>query len=494
MRTHPNEPSQAPWILGLRGSPLEAPENTLVSLRRALELGLDGFACDVRACRGGDLVLLRDETLARTTDGEGPLAGHGLPELSRLDAGGWFGARFRGEPLPLLEEALELGGEGPGRQPLRLLLPGERGLVREIARAAGGEPARRRAVRVASARLEDCLEAREAGLTPILVLDPGLEGLERAREARLDACAVPRGAWPAEAAAFEGERWSLAADEPDDLLSACRGGLLGLATREPLRALAARALVALAPADRGPHPVVAPVLEVDGRGLSPGAGEWCGTWQDEARARNPFPFPVEVTLGLLPRHGAFEVEGLPARRRLARGAELALRFRLTGGSWRPGGDPCLVALYRWRSAKGRPSGSLLLDAPLRRERSVRVERVARRLPLLCETPGEAPASMTLRRQGGCVLLAIENAGGLEDAHAIVLLDGRVRRGGRGVRARLPEDFDARAGGVGFCCGIEGRWRGRPVLRRWSGGLPDDGTAGSPGRLLPLSRAQGAFRT
>ena len=42
-----------PWILGHRGSPLEAPENTLSSMRQALELGLDGFEYDLRACASG---------------------------------------------------------------------------------------------------------------------------------------------------------------------------------------------------------------------------------------------------------------------------------------------------------------------------------------------------------------------------------------------------------------------------------------------------------
>ena len=82
-----------PWILGHRGSPREAPENTLVSLRRALELGLDGVEYDVHGTRDGEPVLIHDETLDRTTDGRGPVAELGMPELAGLDAGGWFGAR-----------------------------------------------------------------------------------------------------------------------------------------------------------------------------------------------------------------------------------------------------------------------------------------------------------------------------------------------------------------------------------------------------------------
>src|SRR5262245_38511469 len=99
-----------PWILGHRGAPREAPENTLTSLRRALELGLDGVEYDVHAAQGGEPVLIHDETLDRTTDLSGPVAARALSELVHADAGGWFARRFVGEPVPLLEEALELDG------------------------------------------------------------------------------------------------------------------------------------------------------------------------------------------------------------------------------------------------------------------------------------------------------------------------------------------------------------------------------------------------
>ena len=52
-----------PYVLGERGAPLEAPENTLAGLRRALEVGADGVACDVRATADDELILLADEDL-----------------------------------------------------------------------------------------------------------------------------------------------------------------------------------------------------------------------------------------------------------------------------------------------------------------------------------------------------------------------------------------------------------------------------------------------
>ena len=95
-----------PWILGHRGSPLEAPENTLVSLRRAIEVGLDGVEYDLHACATGEAVLLHDETLQRTTDAHGPVRLRTLPELFGIDAGGWFHKRFVGEVVARREVEL----------------------------------------------------------------------------------------------------------------------------------------------------------------------------------------------------------------------------------------------------------------------------------------------------------------------------------------------------------------------------------------------------
>jgi hypothetical protein len=96
--------------------------------------------------------------------------------------------------------------------------------------------------------------------------------------------------------------------------------------------------------------------------------------------------------------------------------------------------------------------------------------------------------MVLRRRGRHVFVAIENAGGVESPHAIVHLDGRLLRGGRGVRALLPGDFDARKCGVAFSCGLEGTADGERVVRRWAGGIPDEDGVGAPGRLFSSARA------
>jgi hypothetical protein len=491
-------------VIGLRGSPLEAPENTLASLERALDLGLDGVAYDVRACASGEAVLLLDPTLDRTTDGRGPLVEQTLPEISRLDAGTWFGARFQGEPLALLEEALAVGG-GTGHDPdtaarsgsargtapgrMHLVYLREAGLVSEVARLARNLPPGT-ALRVVSESRETCLEARDAGLESMLSLRDADAGARAfVRDERLTACALPVAAWrrALSTESWDCERWSLGVDEPSQLLAAFRSRLHGIATREPLRALSTRALVACAPDDDGPFPIEAPELPIALGGSSglPGTrGEWCGTWNLDARIRNPFPFAVTVTVAVLPRHGAFESEGLPRRLDLEPGGAEKVAFRLTGGSWRTGGDPLLSALYRWKRGTGRRAGALLLDAPLARIRRARADGLAVRLPLLRESPGDGAASMVLRRRGRDLFVAIESPGDLEDARTVVHLDGRTLRGGRGLRARLPEDFDHRPGGVPFSCGIESLSGDARRFRRWAGGIPEADDVGSPGRLLP----------
>lgn len=76
-----------------------APENTLLGIRRALELGADGVEIDVQLCADGVPVLLHDALLERTTNGAGPVGAATVAQLRALDAG-------EGEYVPTLAEAL----------------------------------------------------------------------------------------------------------------------------------------------------------------------------------------------------------------------------------------------------------------------------------------------------------------------------------------------------------------------------------------------------
>jgi glycerophosphoryl diester phosphodiesterase len=86
-------------VLGHRGAPREAPENTMRAFEVALEQGADGVELDVQPAGDGTAVVIHDDRLDRTTDRHGPLAA--------LTWGDIVGARSRGEPVPRLEQAVE---------------------------------------------------------------------------------------------------------------------------------------------------------------------------------------------------------------------------------------------------------------------------------------------------------------------------------------------------------------------------------------------------
>jgi glycerophosphoryl diester phosphodiesterase len=90
-----------------RGASAECPENTLVAFRRAMELGATMIECDLQLTADGHVVVFHDWSLERTTDGSGTLRDRPLAELRALDAGAWKDARFAGERVPTLEEALD---------------------------------------------------------------------------------------------------------------------------------------------------------------------------------------------------------------------------------------------------------------------------------------------------------------------------------------------------------------------------------------------------
>lgn len=97
--------TQRPFLLiGHRGAPGHAPENTLASFRAAVALGVDGIELDVRLV-GGRLIVMHDERLEKTTNGRGRVADASFADLRRLDAG-------NGERVPTLDEVLDLVPSG----------------------------------------------------------------------------------------------------------------------------------------------------------------------------------------------------------------------------------------------------------------------------------------------------------------------------------------------------------------------------------------------
>lgn len=96
----------SPLVIAHRGASGACPENTLVAFRRAVAIGAGMIELDVQLTRDGEVVVIHDFSLERTTDGHGPVRQRTLAELRRLDAGAWFGPAFRGERIPTLAEVL----------------------------------------------------------------------------------------------------------------------------------------------------------------------------------------------------------------------------------------------------------------------------------------------------------------------------------------------------------------------------------------------------
>ena len=120
--------------IGHRGARAYAPENTIASFKKALEIGVDAVELDVRKTKDKQLVVIHDADVKRTTDGEGLVCELTLKEIKGFSAEG-------GEKIPTLEEALdfldkkvkvfvELKEEGTEEQVLRVVH--DRGLEKNV--------------------------------------------------------------------------------------------------------------------------------------------------------------------------------------------------------------------------------------------------------------------------------------------------------------------------------------------------------------------------
>lgn len=95
-------------ITGHRGAAGYAPENTLASVQKALDLGVDRIEIDVHQSKDSVVVVLHDESVNRTTNGEGIIAEMNYNEIRQLDAGSYFDQKFNREKIPSLEEVFQL--------------------------------------------------------------------------------------------------------------------------------------------------------------------------------------------------------------------------------------------------------------------------------------------------------------------------------------------------------------------------------------------------
>lgn len=106
-RKYWNESEHNIFVAAHRGWPKVFPENTMVSFKAAVALGVDQLETDIRETKDGKLVLIHDSTVDRTTDGTGAVADMTYDELMQLDAGIKKSEQFRGCKIPTFIEFME---------------------------------------------------------------------------------------------------------------------------------------------------------------------------------------------------------------------------------------------------------------------------------------------------------------------------------------------------------------------------------------------------
>lgn len=173
-----------PWIIGHRGAPGHAPENTMASFRRAVEMGATFIETDLRLSHDAKFVAMHDATLDRTSNGRGLVRDFTLAQLRELDAGSWYGHEFAGEKIPMLEEILNFAREADVVFYLEIKHESGWGVHHGVASAlrAANEPARTVVISFDPSMLGQ-LRRLDAGLlTGMLFENPMANAVAKAQE------------------------------------------------------------------------------------------------------------------------------------------------------------------------------------------------------------------------------------------------------------------------------------------------------------------------
>jgi glycerophosphoryl diester phosphodiesterase len=101
----------SPIIFAHRGASAHAPENTLAAFVLALKHGAEAVEMDVKLTADGEVVIIHDQSVDRTTDGTGKVAELTLSAIKKLDAGAYFDIAYAGEPIPTLGEYFDMLGQ-----------------------------------------------------------------------------------------------------------------------------------------------------------------------------------------------------------------------------------------------------------------------------------------------------------------------------------------------------------------------------------------------
>ncbi len=96
-----------PDVIGHRGLAALAPENTLPSFKAAADHGLRFVELDAKLCHSGEVIVLHDNRIDRTSNGHGRAADMTLTQLRHHDFGAWFAPSFTGTRISLLTEVLD---------------------------------------------------------------------------------------------------------------------------------------------------------------------------------------------------------------------------------------------------------------------------------------------------------------------------------------------------------------------------------------------------
>ncbi len=99
-----------PQIFAHRGARVVAPENTLPAFQKALDMNVDGIELDVHCSKDGQLVVIHDFTVDKTTNRTGKVSNFTATELANLDAGSSLSAAFAGVGIPTLAQVFDLVG------------------------------------------------------------------------------------------------------------------------------------------------------------------------------------------------------------------------------------------------------------------------------------------------------------------------------------------------------------------------------------------------
>ncbi|MCK5674890.1 MAG: glycerophosphodiester phosphodiesterase [Spirochaetales bacterium] len=103
--------AEYPLLFGHRGCSKAAPENTLASFKKILDNNIPGVELDVQICKSGEIVVLHDQNLVRTTGFNALVSETNLEDIKKLDTGSWFNESYAGEKIPTLDEVFELLGK-----------------------------------------------------------------------------------------------------------------------------------------------------------------------------------------------------------------------------------------------------------------------------------------------------------------------------------------------------------------------------------------------